>query len=772
MTRTKYREERTLVRGLQRLPNQDKTEFNKNVLRLRRHFEQFNLNVAELCQWLISFKPENPNSVCETKLFWEFMLEPENFCPDTYDRGSDWLRHEIFLLVAGWQTFEDMKAYNIRESLLTSAKMASSRPRSKTAEVLFIRLKSLEASHVMVLLKSASEWLSTRYIRQSENWKRHVQEWQKEKAAWEDKHPKLTPAIRDKYNAIFVELGISEKRSRVCSWKKLSENKDNCDWAGERKNIGDKWVSHSALCSKFNEFHRSLKGSPRKYFVTNANQYLELRRKNPQWTRDMAMQGLFRNVPGAQNWFPNAWTNYLNALNILETTILKDYNGHLPHCNKLSDECLFNQHTFNCRQYKRLLVGKLSSQERDLEETYREWRREYLAPPDKPFLRYPSAQKLPTPKLFGRGYYDLDFTRHVVKLRLDDMPAENFVSFGFKPWPRDYDKKPGEINITSVHVHFIGTRARVGFRFAVPHSYSRFSVSQDKIDELRSRVFPRKSQDLEFLNEARLRLLDGMNENQKSALRIMAVDLGTHRAAAAFFTGRIFDKPKLIKLKKIDLLTESITDTTQPEKHSANEKKIQREKGLTQHHVGKHLDTLETRTKEIISKRQNIKITPSDDTLGTLGDHDLRHLTSHIQRMIRDWVRLNAQQITELAEKEKVDLIVFESLRGFRAHAYDKLDLEQKRRLAFFAYGRIRRKVAEKAVERGMRVLTVPYFESSQICAQCGRSQNDKNKLRDNKRKQSFQCEFSDCNYKTHSDENAARVLGRVFWGEITLPTD
>jgi IS605 OrfB family transposase len=772
MTRIKYRQERTLVRGLQRLPNQDKAEFNKNVLGLRRHFEQFNLNVAELCQWLISFKPENPGSVCETKLFWEFMLEPENFCPDTYDRGPDWLRHEIFVLAAGWRTFEDIKAHNMPESLFESIKIASSKPRSKTAEALFIRLKSLEASHVMVLLKSASEWLSTRYVRQSENWKQNEQEWQKKKAAWEDKHPELTPAIRDKYNAIFVELGISEKRPHVCSWKKLSENKDNCDWAGERKNIGDKWISHSDLCIKYHEFARKLRSKQRQHFVDNANQYLELRRRYPQWTRDMAMNGLFKNVPLARNWFRNAWTNYLNALNILETTILENYSGHLPHCEKLSDECVFKKHTDNCRRYKLLLGEKLSNQERELEETYREWRREFLAPPNKPFLRYPSAQKLPTPKLFGRGYYDLDFTRHVVKLRLDDMPADNFVSFGFKPWPRGYDKKPGEINITSVHVHFIGTRARVGFRFAVPHSDSRFSVSQDKIDELRSGGFPGKSQDQEFLNEARQRLLDGMNENQKSALRIMAVDLGTHRAAAAFFTGCIFNKAKLLKLKKIDLLTEPKTDTTKPEKLSADEKKIQREKGLTQHHVGKHFETLEARTKEIISKRQNMKMAPSDDTPDIVGDHDLRHLTSHIRRMIRDWVRLNARQITELAEEENVDLIVFESMRGFRAPGYDKLDLKKKRRLAFFAYGQIRRKVAEKAVERGMRVITVPYFKSSQICAQCGRSQNDKNKLRDNKWKQSFQCEFSDCNYKTHSDENAARVLGRVFWGEITLPTD
>jgi transposase len=152
-----------------------------------------------------------------------------------------------------------------------------------------------------------------------------------------------------------------------------------------------------------------------------------------------------------------------------------------------------------------------------------------------------------------------------------------------------------------------------------------------------------------------------------------------------------------------------------------------------------------------------------------LGTHDLRALSLHVRGMLRDWVRLNTARIITAAENKKADLIVFESLRGFRAPGYDNLDEAKKRRLAFFSHGRIRHKVREKAVERGMRVITVPYLKSSQYCGYCGKEKLEKAALKKNKRKHSFQCEY--CGYGCHSDVNAARVLGRVFWGEIVLPT-
>jgi hypothetical protein len=158
--------------------------------------------------------------------------------------------------------------------------------------------------------------------------------------------------------------------------------------------------------------------------------------------------------------------------------------------------------------------------------------------------------------------------------------------------------------------------------------------------------------------------------------------------------------------------------------------------------------------------------------------------------MIRDWVRHNVAQIIAAAEEHKCDLIVFESLRGFRPRGYDEMDPQQKRRLAFFAYGRVRRKVVEKAVERGMRVVTAPYGYSSQICSQCGHEQQNKGLLRKNKSARRFKCECGapqaqgkkdaaprpaparqcPCRADLDSDANAARVLARVFWGEIVLP--
>lgn len=85
-----------------------------------------------------------------------------------------------------------------------------------------------------------------------------------------------------------------------------------------------------------------------------------------------------------------------------------------------------------------------------------------------------------------------------------------------------------------------------------------------------------------------------------------------------------------------------------------------------------------------------------------------------------------------------------------------------------FAFGRVRREVVEKAVERGMRVVTAPYFTSSQVCSACGRVQENTGLLKKNKAKRQFICEH--CKAKVNSDAKAARVLARVFWGEITLP--
>lgn len=768
MSLTRYREERTLVRNLHRLPGQNKEEFKKNVLRLRRHFEEFNLNVSELCQWLVSSKPDNDDTDRERQVFWDFMLEPETTCPPSYTSGPDWLRHAVFEAVTGMKQVNDLSGSDLPETLLSAVSAASNKTATETTKALLKRLSLLDRSHVMILLKAASEWIGARYVRQLENWKRNLEEWRKEKDCWEKEHLDLTPAIRDKYNGIFKELDVVDKRPRVCNWAQLSENQDNCKWTGERIQRQGKWISHSPLCKKYSEFRSQLNKENKKYaqfFIDNAKKYLESRRKG--CATESAMQSL---IPQAKAWFPRAWRNYLTELNIKETTILQDYSGSLPHCEKLDSECKFNRHTNICTKYKDLLLSQLTATERELESKYREWRRNYLAAPQKPSLRYPSANKLPTPKLFGRDFYELDFDRHQVKLRLDEKGAGGLVSFGIKPWPRKYDYQPCDIDITSVHVHFIGTRARVGLRFTVPHRKSRFVISQDVIGDLRSRDFPRPGQDSDFLEAARTRLLDSLPSEYTDKLSIMAVDLGSQKGAVAFFTGRSFTMAELLKLRKLNVLTVPGADSTGGKKLTKEEKEQEKKRGLTEHHVGEHLDTLQKKSQEISQKRQSLSVDEQADISQTLGAYDMRHLTTHIRRMIRDWVRLNASQIIRIAVKHQVDLIVFESMRGFRAPGYDKLDQEKKRRLAYFAFGKIRHKVTEKAVERGMRVVTVPYRGSSQVCGKCGIAQTNINELKKNKKKGSFVCEVQDCGHQNDCDKNAALVIGRVFWGEIALP--
>ena len=79
MAGTRYSEARTLVRGLRRLGGESREEFKRKVLRLRRHFEQFNVDVSELCQWLMGLRPSGKGGGVATKEFCEFFLEPDRF---------------------------------------------------------------------------------------------------------------------------------------------------------------------------------------------------------------------------------------------------------------------------------------------------------------------------------------------------------------------------------------------------------------------------------------------------------------------------------------------------------------------------------------------------------------------------------------------------------------------------------------------------------------------------------------------------------------------
>ncbi len=764
MAGTRYSEARTLVRGLRRLPGESREQFKSKVLRLRRQFERFNVDVSELCQWLMSLRPDGKRGNDATKGFWEFFLEPEGFLKDRDKDESDKHRRLVFDMVAGLADEASISDIGLVSSLLESVRAVGELPLTPTSTRLFERLGALDASSRQVLLKAGAEWVVAHYLRGYQNWECQREEWEKEKAKWEKEHPELTESVREEFNRMFKELNIRAKNPRVCRWERLKARKDDCEYAGERIRVGGAWKNHGGLCAKYKKFSDSHGRDPAKrrdfkrYFVRNAQDYVTLR-KSSRGQKD-AMDRFLKKHPEAR-WFPQAWQGYLKALEIKEETVLCAGHG-LPHCVDFGADrdCDYNKHTNECEGYRKLLEGRPDLQK--LEGLYREWRREYLSGPAKPSFRYPSKRNLPMPKIFGEDFFQVDFDNSVLALRMEGEVEGNFERFGFAAWPKDYEPRTDQANITSVHISFVGTRARAGFHFEVQHKQSRFGVSQDEIDELRSRKYPRQRQDQQFLDEARVRLVDSFDGDAEREMKVLAVDLGTGGGADAVFEGRSFKKAERLQVVKIEKLYDSIPkqDKKSKEKKSEEEKKSEKEKGLSRWHVGRHLEDWAEGASKIAKKRGT--------EAEKIGEHDMRRLSLHVRWMIRDWVRLNASQIIEMAERNKVDLIVFESLRGFRVPGYDKLDEDKKRRLAFFAHGRIRHKVAEKAVERGMRVVTVPYLKSSQFCANCGREQKDKNKWQRNKWRGCFRCE--QCSYQVNSDENAARVLGRVFWGEIQLP--
>lgn len=748
--RPRYREERTLVRRLLRFPGQSKEDFRQKIRQLREAFQQFNADVAGVCQWAIRFRPRDGQPAQPAHPFWSFFLDPEAFVPPNDTRTPDFRRLQAFDAATGIGNLAELPDPPFTLALRESIQAAAAIRQTHETQKLTNRLKNYLLPHRMIVLKAAAEWIQARYERGYQNWLRQHAEWEKEKQEWEQKHPALTPEIRDAFNQIFQQLGVKEKRPRICPLDHLRQNKDNCKYAGEQPKRSKH--RHSPLCLKFAEFCRQkLDKNAKQYFYKDAQQFLN--------------KGLRSLKPRVQKSFKGNWHRYLQFMNLKEDTIRKRYGGQLPHCEKLGQECQFNPHTDLCKQYKSLLAEKPELAEQ--EKLYREWRSNYWRGPRKPDFRYPSARLRSTPKIFGEKYFTVDFQKSVVGLRLDSMPEGQYLEFAFAPWPSKYTPQPHETTISSVHLHFAGTRPRIGFRFSVKHKASRFACSQDELDELRSRQFPRKAQDQQFLDAARdLLLKNNFNGEPEQELRILAVDLGTSSAQAAFFVGKNCKETHPLKIVKIEKLYDQ-PPKTDDAAGDAGKKKYRL--GLSKDHVGRHLEEMGRKASEIAKKRNELRGTAAPEQ-ATLRPSDLRGLAGHTARMIRDWARLNARQIIQLAEEKRADLIVLESLRGFRPQGYDNPDLEKKRRVAFFAYGRIRRKLAEKAVERGMRVVTVPYLYSSKVCSKCGRRQDDEKRWNNNKQKGRFECEHRDCGYKAQTDENAARVLGRVFWGEINLP--
>lgn len=768
---TRYRQSRILVRPLLQGRGQSREEFKTNALLLRRHFEQFNKDVSEICQWLMGLRPAGRKGFPESAPFWENFLVLDT---DSGATKADGFRLQMFDAIAGIPEEGTLDILGIEAGLHASIQAVARRERTTSAASLFQRLSSMAPGHRQLLLKASAEWIAARHLRAYDNWVKHEAQWRKEKDTWESAHPELALEIRARFDAIFQELGIKDKRARICDWTRLSEGLDNCLYAG----VEIRKRHHAQRCKQFVEFTeghaKKEKEFRAKEFPGHLEDFMEILRRTPdidkahkefldkQPKRGKAIQG---------EWFKKAWNTYLKEILSLGP---RDRPKAMPHCLKFGDnECQHNKHTELCVQYRAALEAQPALQ--PLEPLYREWRRLYFAPPARPQFRYPSARDLPMPKIFGRGWFDADFETSLLRLRLEHMKQGEWLTFRFAPWPKEYPVQPSETTVTSVHLHFWGVRPRVGFRFETPHKESRFPVSQDELDRLRSQEFPRRAQDQQFLEAARDRLIKSLPEKAKP-MRLLAVDLGTSNGFAAVYEDRRCIAAEPLRVAKLDKLYTQWPKRDKVKNQRSNEKPANREEpkreealGLSGRHVGKHLDAFPGKVQALAKKRAEVE---QHEEIATLRRHDLRRPQAHLRGMLRDWVRLNASQIIQAAEAFGVDLIVFESMRGWNAPGYDKLGQEdRKRSLAFFSHGRIRRKVMEKAVERGMRVVTVPYFNSSKVCSNCKAMPEDLKQARKEKTKNSlYHCRA--CGFKAHSDENAAKVIGRVFWGEILLPVD
>lgn len=208
MAQSRYQEARTLVRRLCRLPGEDRTRFKAKVARLRVHFEQFNVDMSELCQWLMGLRrrygdPKVPASLGE---LGDFLPEPaiDGVEADTTER--DRWRVAVFDVVAGIRPRTSLSNLQIPDALRTAIDRASDDPPTPTATRLFARLSRLHSAHRLVLLKSAAVWVVARYKRGMENWVRQRGEWEREKAEWEAGHSELTATIRDRFTKVFLQL--------------------------------------------------------------------------------------------------------------------------------------------------------------------------------------------------------------------------------------------------------------------------------------------------------------------------------------------------------------------------------------------------------------------------------------------------------------------------------------------------------------------------------------------------------------------------------------
>lgn len=886
MPLTRYREARTLVRRLTRLPGEAPQIFRQKVRTLRLHFQDFNRDAALVCQWLMALRPPAPEpepgarqgtsrrkfDLTEaTGAFWRFVLAPDEYFPQVpaaTDREranrADKLRLAAVNIVLDLaaKAEPDLAAFTDQPVLLESIHAAAAHPRSTHPEGvrLFARLRPLADSHREVLLKAAAEWVHARYKRPMDKWPDQRRHWQEEKDKWLKENPALTPAVCDAFGALFHKIGadkpdepmpkpaalgwnsalsaiaaqiaperseqdkkvIRSKRPRICTLLRMKGGLNNCMHNGQRCGA----IRHGPLCVKyFDQFEKYLKTKPavreakdekkageafgklKQEFAKLAAEYLRVRQASP--TREEAMKRLKsearvsvarRAAKGKQDrplpadqavrakqaklnefdqaWFFDAdWPKYLECLGITEETALRDFknNNGLFHCiergKDTSAVCRFNNHTELCLAYRRAsadLPDKLRESMLPLEDAYREWRGSYMGGPKRPGFNYPSAKLLPMPKIFGAGHWQADFAVSRVKLK---METGDELEFGFTPWPKQYqpDPRANAGIVTSVHVHFVGTRPRLGFRFDAPHKPSRVAVAQDDIDKIRSQDFPRAHQDMQYLQAACKRVLDAFPGGAAAArqeLRVLSVDLGSARAAWALLVGRQYKGQPCggINIVKIEDLKPDWPQIEDPD----GSKRSDYSRGLNKEHVVRHQKRASLGAMRIAEARNNLHGEGSD--LAKVGEHDQRGLFRHVRWMVRDWVRLNASQIIKLAETHKADVILLDSSRKPMVPAYDDQNLPEKQRKAYRAFGQIRHKLREKAVERGMRVVMVPEGNTSSACHACGELSKQATHA---KKARLFACKNEKCEISKRNDVdcdvNAALVMGRLFWGEIDL---
>jgi hypothetical protein len=540
-------------------------------------------------------------------MFWETFLDPASLMCFSDELAADRFRNDLFESVVGLSSLCE----TVPELLRSSTSRVAQFPLNPTSRTTLQRASSLEASHRIVLLKAASEWIDSRYRRGMNNWQSNHSQWLAEKAAWENSHPDLAPERRDSFTRIYKQLindedapkvGVRRKRARICSLKTIDTGRDDCLYAGER--------GHGPLCHVFAAFVKERSSESKRfntsYFFKDATSYLRIRKESAN--REIAFQKLLHENRSCPRDFQARWDAYLAALNLNEATIVQ--RGKLPHCEKLTrtekTTCQWNPHTNLCVQYARMAAG-LDAETRTLESQYREWRSKFLAAPRKPSFKYPSGRVLPTPKIFGEGYFAVDLGRSVLRVRLEATGSPEWLEFGIQPWPRLYKPDRSTATISSAHITFTGVRPRVGLRFQTPHAISRFACSQDDIDQLRSQQYPRQSQDQQFLDAAREMLFEPASPIPQD-VRVLAVDLGEVGASAAVFAGRQFEQDIELRLLKIDRNYSTPPENLSPASTSAVPPSKSR--GLRKEHVGVHYDRLAMERSDV-ARYRNAKNTHS-----------------------------------------------------------------------------------------------------------------------------------------------------------------